>query len=86
MTQCPTGKQPYPTSNAAWRVIRKMSRQSARYTHARGSEGGHAYQCVHCKEWHITHARRCQTIGPAPYPIAAGIGIGYSFSTQDGTP
>jgi len=56
---CPTGKQGYPTTNAAWRVIRVMSRQSARYTHARGNEGGYAYSCDHCGQWHITSARRC---------------------------
>lgn len=31
-------------------------------------------------------ALETQPIGPAPYPIAAGIGIGYSFGTPDATP
>ena len=69
MNPCPTHKQPYPTANAAWRVIQFLTRKAALKTHEyRGTEGGHAYPCPHCKQWHITRSSRPKQAKGRPQP------------------
>ena len=59
MNRCPTGKQSYPTANAAWRVIRFLTSKTALHTHKHnGKSGGHAYRCQDCGQWHMTSHRR----------------------------
>lgn len=57
MNPCPTGKQSYPSPNAAWNVINYLSSKAALRSHKNtGKAGGHAYQCRHCGNWHMTQA------------------------------
>ena len=67
MNRCPTGKQSYPTANAAWRVINFLTRKAGLRTHKyNGKSGGHAYRCQQCGQWHTTCHRRREPLKARP--------------------
>ena len=67
MNPCPTGKQPYPSVNAAWRVIQLLTHKTALHTHKRhGKAGGYAYRCQECGQWHMTSQHHRESLKGRP--------------------
>lgn len=55
MNRCPqSGKQSYPTADAAWRVLRRQASQRWLHTHKSNGLTGCAYRCEYCHQWHIS--------------------------------
>lgn len=51
---CPTGKQTYPTPNAAWVVLSHI-KSRGRYSNAHSkTHNGNVYRCAECSGWYIT--------------------------------
>lgn len=48
---CPSGKQAYPTKNRAMSHVPKITRKPWK------PRGFRAYQCPHCRQWHLTKAK-----------------------------
>ena len=72
MSFCPTGKQSYPTPNAAWAVLNHIKARGRHcYSRVKTTQG-EVYRCAECSGWHITRhsqtARR-REVAANGYPI-----------------
>lgn len=54
---CPIGKVPYPSPQAAFRVLAKVQRRTKPRTGHRRHRPGTAYRCPDCGCWHLASAR-----------------------------
>lgn len=59
MNRCPqSGKQSYPTADAAWRILRRQASQRWLHTHKSNGLTGCAYRCEYCHQWHTSRQQR----------------------------